>query len=225
MISPRVKFPIRLAGRKAVLVAAAAAATMTAGVAAAAGAVPTPWSDGPVHDAPAVTEPSGDGSAAVGVEVTVAPDTLPPVSEEPTSTEPRSTEPPATEPPATEPPATEAPKPTEPPHKEPPATPAPTTTDRVVPQGITLECARDGHTVECHWSDPWADGARKVLLLRGQVGAEKGKVLLVTDHFDAGGYVDLEVPAGSYSYVVVTLDEHGVNVLHSNPVVIEVPAV
>ena len=107
-----------------------------------------------------------------------------------------------------------------------PEPPAPTTTefhDTVVPQGISLSCTAEGGSVSCAWSSPDVPGFARVMLLRGN-GGTKGRVPFQSNDSSAVSYIDPNVPAGSYSYVVVILDGNSHMLLHSNPVLITIDA-
>ncbi len=210
-------------GRRAAVVAAGLSVFASAGVAAAA-AGGAPFLGFHTSDA-AVVEPV----------VTDAPTTAP-ANTEPLPTAPASTEPPATHPTATEPP----PAPTEPPTTAPantePASTAPASTepastepartvppapkpDTVVPEGIHLECVLDNHTAKCHWTGSAIDGFAKVLVLRSD-----GRVVFMSADPAASEYADVDLAAGSYSWIVVTIDANGKTLVHSNRVALQIGA-
>ena len=197
-------------GRRAAVVAAGLSVFATAGVAAAA-AGGAPFLGFHTSDA-AVVEPV----------VTDAPTTAPLITE-PASTAPASSEPTATPPAATEPPAT--PAPTEPPSTEPASTePARTEPpahhpDTVVPEGIHLECVLDNHTAKCHWTGSAVDGFAKVLVLRSD-----GRVVFMSADSASSEYADVDLAAGSYSWIVVTIDANGKTLVHSNRVALQIGA-
>lgn len=197
-------------GRRAAVVAAGLSVFATAGVAAAA-AGGAPFLGFHTSDA-AVVEPV----------VTDAPTTAPVITE-PASTAPASSEPTATPPAATEPPAT--PAPTEPPSTEPASTePARTEPpahhpDTVVPEGIHLECVLDNHTAKCHWTGSAVDGFAKVLVLRSD-----GRVVFMSADSASSEYADVDLAAGSYSWIVVTIDANGKTLVHSNRVALQIGA-
>jgi len=197
-------------GRRAAVVAAGLSVFATAGVAAAA-AGGAPFLGFHTSDA-AVVEPV----------VTDAPTTAPLITE-PASTAPASSEPTATPPAATEPPTT--PAPTEPPSTEPASTePARTEPpahhpDTVVPEGIHLECVLDNHTAKCHWTGSAVDGFAKVLVLRSD-----GRVVFMSADPASSEYADVDLAAGSYSWIVVTIDANGKTLVHSNRVALQIGA-
>lgn len=140
-------------------------------------------------------------TASVQTDVTVA---VPPAATEPTPT-PAPTEPPTTQPPTTQPPHTLPALITKP--------------DTFVPSGISLECTLEHHTVTCHWSGGVVDGFAKFLLLRSD-----GRVVFMSDSPTADGYIDPDVAAGSYSYVVVTVGSDNIALMHSNRVAVTIGA-
>lgn len=94
--------------------------------------------------------------------------------------------------------------------------------DTVVPLGIDLHCNVEGSTVSCSWTGGAVDGFAKFLLLRGD--GKVGRVPFMSTDPAAHGYVDSQVPAGSYSYVVVTIDGNSKTLVHSNPVFVQIGA-
>lgn len=228
------------------MVAALAAAT-------AAGAAPstfTPWSD---HHEPTAasqttllgTEPTiaatsttvlkgpGDTTTAVPAptstegsnhepSTTVAPQVPPP-----TSTQPASVEPPHTMPPPPPPSTTLAP------HTEPSTTLAgahetpPSTTEVKTPATLQLACTIVGehlNNVDCEWTGPVPAGFSRFLLLRGNQTA-KGRVPFASGDPSAHSFIDLAVPAGSYTYVLVVVDASGKSIAHSSLIPITIVAV
>jgi hypothetical protein len=197
-------------GRRAAVVAAGLSVFATAGVAAAA-AGGAPFLGFHTSDA-AVVEPVVT-DAPTTAPVTTEPATTAPASSEPTATPPAATEPPTT-PAPTEPPSTE-PATTEPARTDPPA-PKP---DTVVPEGIHLECVLDNHTAKCHWTGSAVDGFAKVLVLRSD-----GRVVFMSAEPTASEYADVDLAAGSYSWIVVTIDANGKTLVHSNRVALQIGA-
>lgn len=234
--------------RRIVTVGIAVSMFVGAGIAAAEGAK---WSDTPptfAEPAPAAdevttTSPSTDPTVAVDSttpESTEA--TTPRVTHETatdinTSTIDEQPSVPTTEAttnPTTNPTTVPVPEPTPPSVNEPtttaaalPEQPAPTTTefhDTLVPQGISLICTATGGTVSCSWSSPDVPGFARVLLLRGD-GGTQGRVPFQSNNSSSVSYIDPNVPAGSYSYIVVVLDGNSLTLVHSNPVLITIGAV
>jgi cytoskeletal protein RodZ len=155
---------------------------------------------------------------------TVAASTTPATHEPPPATAAATTQPATTEFPTTQPTTTEFPT-TQAPTTEAPTTQAPTTQakpDTVVPLGIDLQCTVDGPTVSCHWSGGVVNGFAEFLLLRGD--GKIGRVPFMSTDATANAYVDTHVPAGSYSYVVVTVDAGSKTLVHSNPVFVKIGA-
>ena len=107
-----------------------------------------------------------------------------------------------------------------------PEAPAPTTTEShdAVPQGISLSCTNVGGSVSCSWSSPDMPGFARVMLLRGN-GGPQGRVPFQSSDASSVSYIDPNVPAGSYSYVVVVLDGNSHTLVHSNAVLITIAAV
>jgi hypothetical protein len=179
-------------------------------------------------DAPTTTGLSAEPSVPTAPPHSDSPITDPPVPSAPSTTvaepAPTTSAAIATEPaPTTQPVSTEA-----------PTTVAPTTVpveattttmakvDTVVPLGIDLHCTVDGSTVSCAWAGGVVDGFAKFLLLRGD--GKVGRVPFMSTDPAAHGYVDSQVPAGSYSYVVVTIDGNSKTLVHSNPVFVQIGA-
>lgn len=108
-----------------------------------------------------------------------------------------------------------------------PEQPATTTSefhDTPVPQTISLSCSVADNAVSCSWSSPDMPGFARVMLLRGN-GGTQGRVPFQSNSSSSVSYIDVNVPSGSYSYVVVVLDGNSHTLVHSNPVYITIGAV
>ena len=151
---------------------------------------------------------------------------------EPTTTEPSTTEPSTTEPTRVTRPQLTEPSTTRPVSSEPPTTeatteattkPAPqSTSDRPAgdetPASLQLSCAiSDGRNVSCSWKGDVPASAVRLLILRGEV-AGKGRLVGEFSDPHRQSATDANVPAGSFSFVVVLLDAAGKTVAHSQGV-------
>ena len=66
-------------------------------------------------------------------------------------------------------------------------------------------------------------GFARFLVLRGN-GGSQGRVPFQSTDPNASVAIDVNVPAGSYSYVVVAVDGNAKTLVHSNPVFIQIGA-
>ncbi len=163
-----------------------------------------------VSASPGSGQESHDGSATTAPPTTAAPTTAP-VTVPPTTSRPR---PESTDaPPLT----TAAPAPAA------PSTTVPATKpDTVVPQTIVLACSwagdASGNSVSCSWTGGAGPTFHRFLVLRGLVGSNRGRVLVSSSDPAGGSFTDGGLAAGTYSYVVVSLDANDKNTGHSNPI-------
>jgi len=56
------------------------------------------------------------------------------------------------------------------------------------------------------------------MVLRGEVGSSRGRVLLSSTEPTGGSFTDGGLAAGTYTYVVISVDANNKNTGHSNPV-------
>lgn len=235
------QFAAKLAGHRRAVAIGMLAALVAATAAGAAPASFTPWSD---HQGPALSgettgaanEPPTPGStttesAASSGETSTVPTptstegsghepstTLETQGPSPSSTEPAHSEPTHTVAPPTEPSTTLATN-TEPATTLPiPLEPSPSTTEVKTLATLQLSCVIVGehlNNVACTWSGAVPSAFSRYLLLRGNA-AEKGRVPFSSGDSSAHSFLDLSVPVGSYTYVIVVIDAGGKSIAHSS---------
>lgn len=100
--------------------------------------------------------------------------------------------------------------------------------DRVVPQTIALTCVTSGdasgNSISCTWTGSAGSTFAKYLVLRGRVGSSRGVVLASSTNPSGGSFADGGLVAGTYSYVVVSVDANDTNTGHSNPIQVTIAA-
>ncbi len=178
---------------------------------------PKPPVTEPATTTPATTEPATTAQATTEPAKTVDPAPAPGTGDAAPGVQPAPVQP------SDEPVTTAAPETT--------VAPAPPTTEHVSdsnnPMTLQLSCSLGGdagNSVSCTWSGPTPSGFAKQLLLRGTTSGGPGRVPFMSADPSANSYVNSNVPAGSYSYLVVILDAAGKTLAHSNPVPITVAA-